>query len=131
MRSLYGAYQPGDVRHGYPIMVDQEALESVLRGTAPSEWRAADYRTSTAHVIVLNMSWFDQMEERRLRREERARRAGDGHDNQEDEEDDGLDESVGWKKVLVAKVYPRLYSFLLTPLWHIMYAEPPEIERLP
>jgi hypothetical protein len=106
-------------------MVDQEALESVLGGTAPSEWRGDDYRASTAHVIVLNMSWFDQMEERRLRREER------GGSRDEDDEEDGLDEIVGWKKVLVAKVYPRLYSFLLTPLWHIMYAEPPEIERLP
>ncbi|KAF4163925.1 hypothetical protein CNMCM6936_000149 [Aspergillus lentulus] len=129
--NLYGEYQPGDIRHGYPIVVDREALESVLRGPAPSEWRAADYRTSTAYVIVLNMSWFDQMEERRVRREERGRRSGDGHDKEEDEEDDELDEIVGWRKVLVVKVHPRLYSFLLTPLWHIMYAEPPEIERLP
>ncbi|GFF24613.1 hypothetical protein IFM58399_00728 [Aspergillus lentulus] len=130
MRDLYGEYQPGDIRHGYPIVVDREALESVLRGPAPSEWRAADYRTSTACVIVLNMSWFDQMEERRLRREDRGRRSGDVP-NEEADEDDGLDEIVGWKKVLVVKVHPRLYSFLLTPLWHIMYAEPPEIERLP
>ncbi|RHZ57399.1 uncharacterized protein CDV56_105740 [Aspergillus thermomutatus] len=131
MSSLYGEYHPGDVQHGYPIMVDREALDSVLEGTAPSEWRAADFRASTAHVIVLNMNWFDQMEEKRLRREERRRLHGDGHGEAEDEGDDGLDKTVGWKKVLVVKVYPRLYSFLLTPLWHIMYAEPPEIERLP
>jgi hypothetical protein len=64
-----------------------------------------------AHVIVLNMQWFDLRDA----------------PHQED-----LGSEVGWMKVLAAKVYPRLYSILQSGLWmQVVYYEPPIISRLP
>lgn len=35
---------------------------------------------------------------------------------------------VGWTKVCIANLYPRLYSLLLAnDLWRIVYKRPPEI----
>jgi hypothetical protein len=112
MKSLYGEYHATLVQHGFPIIVDKEALDSVLEGKPPAEWRGSDSRQSMAHVIVLDMQWFD------LR---------DGPHEEED-----LGSEVGWTKVLPAKVYPRLYSILQSGLWmQVVYSEPPTISRLP
>lgn len=71
--------------------MDKEALDSVLEGKVPAEWRRSDTRQSTAHVIVLDMQWFD------LR---------DGP-----HEDEDLGAEVGWTKVLALKVYPSGIRF--------------------
>ncbi|KAL4906224.1 hypothetical protein BDW74DRAFT_177244 [Aspergillus multicolor] len=87
----YDGYEPGNVQHCFPRIVDQEALDSVLDGTAPSNWKFADCKTSSAHVIVLDMNWFNEEQHR-------------GRDFAEP--DDGAE--YGWAKVLVAKAYPYL-----------------------
>jgi hypothetical protein len=114
MRSLYGEYDTTVIKHAYPIIVDKESLDSVLDAPNPTEWRFVHTRDSTAHIIVLDMQWFDQRES--------------------PEEDEYLpkDDEVGWTKVLTVKVHPRLYSKLQSGLWpQVVYCAPPEISRLP
>lgn len=113
MRSLYGKYDATVIKHGYPIIVDKESLNSVLEAPGPTEWRSVHTHESTAHVTVLDMQWFDLREA--------------------PEEDEYLPEDeVGWTNVLAVKVHPRLYSMLQSGLWpQVVYCAPPEISRLP
>jgi hypothetical protein len=62
MRSLYGGYNAAIIKHGFPIIVDKESLDSILEAPGPTEWRASHTDDSTAHVTVLDMQWFDLRE---------------------------------------------------------------------
>lgn len=126
MKSLYGDYNAGKVRHGYPIFVDKEALDSVLEGTVPSAWRSADYRTSNAYLILLDMQWFDAQERERICLETPNAEGSNDDDNEESD-----DKEVGWTKVSVVNIIPRLYSLLMSDLWEIVYVKPPKIARFP
>lgn len=119
MESLYGAYTPGFVRHSFPLIVDKEALDSVVEGSAPTEWRFKDYQNPRSHVIVLDMNWFDDAEKT-------------GRFSQADaiaEPDD--DGEYGWTKVLVIQAYPYLYSLLINGIWQAVYVRPPKVSCLP
>ncbi|OQD75053.1 hypothetical protein PENDEC_c008G01220 [Penicillium decumbens] len=88
MRFLYGEYDATVVKHGYPIIVDKDSLDSVLEAPGPTEWRSVHTSESTAHVTVLDMQWFDLREA--------------------SEEDEYLPEDeVGWTNVLAVKACER------------------------
>lgn len=109
MKPHCGEYTSSLVRHGYPIVVDKEALDSVLEGPEPDAWTPVDRRKSMAYVNVLNMQWFDLQGE-----------AGSG-----------IGSEVGWTRVSAFKLYPRLYSLLQISLWvQCIYPGPPTISRL-
>jgi hypothetical protein len=96
-------------QHNFAIMVDNEALDSVLAEPGPGLVRARD---SNAYLIVIDMPWFDQ-----------------ARDHEWDKQDWPEPGEAGWKKILVSKVYPRPYSFVANDGWHTL-ENPPRIARL-
>ncbi|OJJ83780.1 uncharacterized protein ASPGLDRAFT_82485 [Aspergillus glaucus CBS 516.65] len=107
---------------------DDPAMEG--SGPAPGTWRAINYRNPTAYVIAMNMRWWD-------RQEEEARRGPQPDDDDDDDEEgeecypliNGCQRyNVGWTKVSVSELYPRLYSLLVgSDLWRVVYKRPPKI----
>ncbi|KAJ5645770.1 hypothetical protein N7490_002142 [Penicillium lividum] len=109
MKSLYGEHCPAFIRQGYPVIVDKEALNSVLEATSPDVWTAGDSLRTMAYVNVLDMQWFEV----------------------QDEPDNGIGSEVGWTRVSAHKLYPRLYSLLASGMWpQVVYRDPPTISRL-
>jgi hypothetical protein len=110
MKSWYGEYQPGFVHERFAILVDKEALDSVMGAKPPGTWIGVDARTSNVHVVILDMWWFDLAEQ--------------GETLESD------DDAVAWRKVLVTSLYPRFYSFAINDLWFDIMERPPDIARL-
>ncbi|KAJ5650762.1 uncharacterized protein N7484_004485 [Penicillium longicatenatum] len=109
MKSLQGEYCPAFVRQGYPVVVDKEALDSVLEASSPDAWTPGDNLRTMAYVNVLDMQWFDA----------------------QDEPDNGIGSEVGWTRVSAHELYPRLHSLLADFLWpQVIYRDPPTISRL-
>ncbi|KAJ5643143.1 uncharacterized protein N7484_005650 [Penicillium longicatenatum] len=109
MKSLYGEYCPAFVRQGYPIVVDKDALDSVIEAPSPDAWTDGDYLRTMAYVNVLDMQWFDV----------------------QDEPNNGIGSEVGWTRVSAHMLYPRLHSLLASFLWpQVIYRHPPTISRL-
>ncbi|PYH81203.1 hypothetical protein BO82DRAFT_96437 [Aspergillus uvarum CBS 121591] len=86
IRARYGEYSGGHVRHAFPLIVTQEAMDSVLAAPAANDWRPR------------------QQEDREQKRQEGMEAEGNISDDEE---------NVPLRKVFVRDVYPRLYSMLI------------------
>lgn len=59
----YGEHSPAFAKQGYSIVVDIEALNSVLEAPSPDEWTTSDYLRTIAYMNVLDMQCFDVQDE--------------------------------------------------------------------
>lgn len=106
----------------FALMVDKESLDSVLEEVHPTEWGLDQLNNSQAHVIIIDMSWFD--EDDLIKRQKRE-------DPDMDTTWHGQDD-VGWRKVTVPDIYPRLFAFCLDYMYEAtVHQMPPEIARIP
>lgn len=102
-------------------MVDKDSVDSVVDEKPPSEWKAHEYLNSPAHVNLILMNWFDQYDLRKRR----------GVENPAEDEEWQSKDDVGWRKVSVRSIYPRVFVFCLEAFYEDVSSEiPPGIERL-
>ncbi|PYI36200.1 hypothetical protein BP00DRAFT_421584 [Aspergillus indologenus CBS 114.80] len=119
MRDRFGEYDGWHIRHAFPLIVTQEAMDSVLAAPTAAEWDPDDYKSHPAHLVLLDMAYYDDQEE-----SEQTPQGG-GEVEKFDPE------NVPFRKVFVRDVYPRLYSMLIDAEWDIMRPVPPGIVRMP
>lgn len=136
MVSLEGDYCPASPRQGHPIFADKDSVDSVLAGpAAPGNWGSEDSHDPTAYIIVMDMCWWDDRDEKNARGP-----LPEGVEDMEFEPDDQgylpingcRMYDVGWTKVSVRKLYPRLHCLLTSSdFWDAMYQRPPKIAKIP
>jgi hypothetical protein len=122
--------EPGLTRYTHCIYCDTESIHSVLNGDQPGTTNPSEIAHPTAFVKVVDAEWATEVEQltaSQVYDDELRERLNDG--------DEGYPpvlgcrrEDVGWMKVAIRNLIPRMYWALMHGEWDMWYVRPPGVQ---